>query len=414
MTSTLTTRGPTKATPRYVIDTWKDFLRTDLHLINNAADNGEATAEDVFNSLSPTIITAAETIDGRLDEIDKETARDLIQIIGFSLCTMERHAQKQGSSPGSCLSRLPGVAGLLEHLSKVGKHPAYLQHYGYWIWNRGPTPITFTGNIQEVLFLKAVNNTADLHTKSNDAIRPICTEDIDIESDTAIDALRFAADNTKSVHDDQYCALMKKNGDDRRALEPVFFMMKLRDNLVPCRIGKTVWSGPNAANHIAQMQQDFLSGTFSAVYFQAVVTKRMQYLTDEDREALVGDMMLSKTSVLHRFLARMKLTEPDVMANEPAIVASNIASQSDEFRNAMAAFIKFFEAISTLTAKHWAQIKIYLERASKSLTPEQVATLAVKPTHGTGGMSHADTERVMRMRVDHPTINKLKAAFLML
>src|SRR4051812_38256984 len=108
----------TACTLQPTIEAWKSTLKSDLHKINNAADRGEFTADEVFTSLSTLIIETMEAVECRRDAVDRQIARDILQVDGFLLCTTERHFQKQGNPPGMTTVRLPGLADHLTRLSK--------------------------------------------------------------------------------------------------------------------------------------------------------------------------------------------------------------------------------------------------------------------------------------------------------
>lgn len=299
---------------------------------------------------------------------------------------------------------LPGIDTLLVALSQVAQHLPRDSHYTYWLWNDGREPLTFTGDPQEVFFNRAVNNTDRLHTASCDAIRPICEGSMNVTSSNALAAIEHATRNTMELVKHYRSFMSKDETLGRRSMEPWFFMTRMRTYLPTYPIQGTIWEGVNAANVASQMQLDYLIGNINQGYAKTV-QMRSRFLTEEDRNALDGDMKLpSVFDVLGR---TMRLTRADVESLDEEALSKHVNQQSSELHKVLAGYKGLFNAAAQLTAIHWALIQNYLVKPAASLTEEEKSKMAVPPDHGTGGKTHAQTEAIMKMRREDPAITKL-------
>jgi hypothetical protein len=373
-----------------------------LSKLNNEIDAGSAKPDALVAAFLPLLREVQEKIGSLIRTRDE--ALMLIQLLGFWISSIERHSQRY-APPGSGIAQLPGAEDILAELGQIAKHLPRDSHVTYWIKNDTDTPLTFTGDRQEVNFNRAVNGINRSRIESNNALRDICRGDILLTSATALAALESATKNEWDILK-LYQALWKH---DTGGITPVFFMKQMRTYLTSYPIKGTLWSGANAANLPSQMQFDYLYGTVNVEYVHTVES-RWRYLTPEDQEALKTDMSLP--SVTERVLEHLGLTAQDVEKMSMYALAAHIAFAPIAAQTALIPYSKLFKAIHQATAYHFGLIKSHLIDAAKKLTPEEKAQLSVSPERGTGGKSHEETKAIMLMRSKHPVASKIATAVL--
>ena len=407
MSAPTTTTGLFTGTDTFTATTTLQmWVYQQLPTLNTAIESDTATLEDLLAVLQPLLRDFSAAVEPALPWTSRDQARALLQVLGFCVSAVEKHSQEQHHPPGTGLARLPGIAELLVRLGATAQHPPRDSHYTYWLQNAGPAPFTFTGDPQEVVFNQAVNHTHTLHTLSANALRPLCGGDIDVTRSTAHDALYYAAGNMLTIRQRFLYFMAYLDDVNRRAMEPLFFMTRMRTYLPTYPIGGVVWHGVNAANLAAQIQVDFLIGTVDEDYHYTVAD-RFRYLTMEDHRAVQDDMALP--SLADRILDQLGLTRDTLAALPPTGLAARIAQMPEELRDGIAAYKVLVKAAAQLTATHWMLIQNYLVKASKDLTSAQRDRLPVKPDEGTGKASHEQTRRIMEMRRAHPLVSKLIA-----
>lgn len=383
---------------------FETVVRNEIPRLNTAIESGDANVQMFTALFNPWLFQIKDSMP---ENMTVKEARKVIQLLGFIVGSLERHEQSKGLPPGYALKNLNGIDDFLIRLSLQALHPPRDTHYTYWLWNDGENPITFTGDPQETFFNRAVNHTHVLHTASCDLLRPICAGQVEICSPEALLAMEIAKENTMQLYEHFRSFMAKDNILNRRAVEPHFFMTRMRTYLPTYPIKDQVWTGVNAANLNAQMQLDYLIGTIVKGYNTTVIG-RFPYLTSEDRNKLQHDMSLS--SLFDILLREMLLTPADVESLSEDFLAANIAGQSSDLRTALIAYVELVEASGRLSAVHWALIQNYLVKAAAALTAEEKVKLSVSPDQGTGGKSHQDTEAIMHMRRRHPLIGKIASA----
>jgi hypothetical protein len=337
----------------------------------------------------------------------KDLARKAIQLIGFAVSSLERHFRSEGAASGSTFQLFNGLEPLLVHLSKIAEHPPRDTHYTYWLWNKGEQPLTFTGDSQEIFFNHAVNHTDELHTASCESLRPICEGNVQVDATEGLEAIQQAAENNLILHEHFRSFMAKDEVHNHRAVEPAFFMKRMRTYLPTYQIGGAEWTGVNAANLAAQMQLDYLVGVVVKDYKQTVES-RLAYLTDEDRIALIYD--LSLRSVGQLLLDKLQISVENLAQQDTFALTAHLFTLSRKLQRALIAYKDLVNACGRLSAIHWALIQNYLIKEAARLSPEEKLKLAVSPDQGTGGKTHAQTEAIMRMRRQHPVLGLLTTA----
>lgn len=388
-------------------DPVRAWLHQNLAALNRSVEDGHLSPEEFVAAARPWLNKLANYVRGSR-QLSLWEARKLIQPAGFIVSSVERHFQAAGFAPGAGLSRLPDIEHILCELARFAHHPPRDSHYTYWLWNTEENRLTFTGDPQEVFFNRAVCITHWLHTSSCDALRPICQGYIPVASDDAATALHQAAQNTLELHR-RFQSFMQKDAEEpnRRSMEPLFFMTRMRTYLPTYPIGQgEPWSGVNAANLAAQMQMDYLLGTTNAQY-RDIVHGRRRYMIPEDWRALEQDMALP--SVADVLLQELRLTPQEVIGCQSQALAVHIAQQSPGVQASLMAYARLFHAAGKLTAMHWSLMQNYLIKPGAELSAEKKAGLTAPPEEGSGGMTHKITEGIMKMRREHPMVKKLVA-----
>lgn len=318
----------------------------------------------------------------------KKQALQILQYFGFCISSIERHLQAEGKLPGSSFKYFQGLEDILLDLGKISNHVPRDSHYTYWLSNQiDGEIITFTGSDQEKYFNKSVNLTHELFNRSCELIRKLVDKDIPLWSLEAIENLEKIESNYKKVWD-QYKGFTLLNKDSNLLnMEPHFFMKRMRTYLTTYPIGGVTYSGPNAANVAAQPRIDYLVGIVNDSYYN-IVEQRMLYMHEDEKNNMVIDMQkISLTDLLYFHLH-------DEVDNEIKF-------------KILIAYKKILKATSLLTNLHMGLIHRYLTKAAENLTPEEIAKLPVKPTHGTGGKTHDETAEINLMRTSNPRANEI-------
>jgi hypothetical protein len=342
-----------------------------------------------------------------LSNLDSGRARKLIQSLGFVTGSIERHFQTQQCHPGVGLGFVPSVEDLLVSLSRAAFHPPRDTQHTYWVWNDETEPLTFTGDAQEAYFNRQVNAVNRLNLHAAEALRPICAMELLVTAPEALDCLRLAIDDTREICGRYRSFWAYDPVHDRRNVEPDFFMERMRTYLVSFPIDGVVWAGPNAANLRSQMWMDYSIGTVNASY-PSVVDERLRYLPREEAEALKADVR--RPSLMRVFLGQLQMTEDDLAAIPDVQLVQRVADRPRELHEALDVYGELVRVAGQAAGIHWWLIMEYLIKQATRSSHEKLATLAVKPTQGTGGATLDRTERIRDMRRKHDLINKLLRA----
>lgn len=381
------------------LDRLEGFVRDDLPTINT---NLETTPEPdllvraAVPLLAPIVAEAAHFAN------DRARALKTIQLLGFVGSSLERHMQRNGAVPGSGVIAL-GLPGVLSDLARAAHHPARDSALTYWLLNRGPKPLTFTTDNGELLFNKIVNLTHDKHASSNAALRQICGGELRIEDARTVEVIKSAVQNTNELVA-AYRSFMTRQENGDWAMTPMFFMRRMRTYLPTYPVVDDVWSGVNAAHVWKQICVDYNIGTVDDDYWTYVLSM-FDYFPPEGWDDITLDAR--SPSIFGRILAAMHVSRADFTQLTDAQLARLLGRQPAAVRAAGRAYTELVETASKLTSIHRALIQNYLIRPAQSLTAEELATLGVAPSEGTGGRSHDDTLKLWKMRTEHPLISRL-------
>jgi hypothetical protein len=393
------------------VDAWLDKsemqLQRELGPLNTSIEEGIQEPQALINFAVQIINKAVIALGGDiLENLDPERARRVLKVLGFLTSSAEKHYQDRGHESGAGINRLPGAAQLMLDLAVVAHHPPRDSHTTYWFMNNAleKEPITFTGNPQEAKFNKAVNLTEEKHSESVALLRPICTGEVAIDTRGAANRLMTVARNTQAVLDEFRSIMEVLPEEHRRAIEPIFFMMRMRTYLLAYPVGSKMWLGVNAANIPSQMALDYLLGIVTDEYAETV-EGRLPFMPDEEQVVVANAMSIP--SILDRLLEAMQLTPEQVVTLSHDELRTIAQDQPANLRYTLFAFELVLRVIAGMTAYHWSLIQNYLVKVAKDLPPEVLAKMPVPPTRGTGRKSHEDTWKIVEMRREHPVAGKL-------
>lgn len=380
------------------------WVQHKLPKLNNAIENGQNEPNALVAEFQPLWNEIGPHLQQVVNQMECHEARMWIQLIGFVVSSLEKHLQSRQNVAGTGLRKIRGVERMLLQLGVVAKHPPRDSHYTYWIWNNRDQPLLFTGDPQEAVFNKIVNQTDALHSESCRALRPICRGVIDISSPLAIAGIQQSTVNMQKLHK-VFRSFMERNTlTDQRNMEPVFFMTRMRTYLPTYPVEGISWGGVNAANLASQMQVDYLVGAVNPEYAH-VVNGRLRYMTAEDQENLKADMLIP--SIMIRLLDRLDVTSDFIINRESADLTRWLSFQPISTQNVVVAYCNLIKAAGQLSAIHWSLIQNYLVKPVHNLTVGQRGNFAVDPSVGTGGKTHEETQGIMKMRREHPVAAKL-------
>ena len=389
-------------------DRYRTWTRKHLPGFNTAIELGNAPVEALIAAALPYVEELVQTISERF--VDKLTARSMIQVLGFTLSSVERHLQSAKNVPGTGFNYFANLESGLIELGRIAEHPPRDSHYTYWTWNRGDQPMTFTGDPQEIVFSNAVNEIDRLLSETCELLRPLCQQQIALNEPLASTHLQECLENVIQVGI-EFQRFMDRTADNRRMMEPMFFMTRMRTYLTKYPIGGTTWEGVNAANVISIPQTDYLLGLADEAYPE-VVGDRFRFLTTEDRILLQQDM--NRIPLLDVILKAANLSRIQIgmlSADEIALLLHTLPSALSQPLNLYLAVCRTYAKAFN---KHFSLIGNYLVKPAALLTSEQKAGLPVSPDEGTGKHSHEDTNKLRKMRADHITIKTLMNAHQLL
>lgn len=340
------------------------------------------------------------------EPLPRPLARKLVQLADFPIGSIERHAQRAGAEPGAAKLALAGVDVALIRLAGAGGLPAPRGGVAtYWIENDEREPLLFTGTRGEALFGSAVRRIDRLQRHGAELLRPICTGELDVASAAAVEAMHEAARNASAVRE-TLLELWRRDETGERNLSVDVFTCQLRTYLAAYPVGGRLFHGPNAANIPGQIEHDFSIGTVDERYRSEIVPERLLQLDAEDCVRVCA--VLAHRSTLERILDALGLTAQQATAATPAALAARLAASPG--LEAVRAFVALARNAGSTWGTHQSQINTYLKRAAREVPAERLRSLPVPPTAGTGGHVHDSTERLMRMRHDHPVVHALALA----
>lgn len=379
-----------------------DFVTTKLPQLNLDTEREPGNLAN-FMTVASAVVGSAISALQTAPPLNRDLARNWIQLLGFVISSAERHFQANGNPPGHGVSQFPGLDGVLVKLGIEAAHPPRDTHYTYWFWNP-EARYMFTGP-NELWFNTVVRSTDMLQQESATALRAICSGELDLDKAAARDAIVLATENTRKIYQ-KYQMFWAVNESGAHNMEPAYFMKRFRTYLATYPIGGESWGGVNAANVTSQMQMDYLVGTVSDSYAQ-VVQSRLRYLTSEDAVALKSDMALPSLVRIIWDRLLQSVTPITIGVDE---VSELIRKERPWMIGVIAAFRDLHGAVAQLTAYHWALIQNYLVKPGKQLTDQERLDLPVRPDQGTGNNSHEATARIRDMRRQHDVSALLVAA----
>lgn len=381
-----------------------DFIRTELSRLNCAIETGRTSPNVLVNRLRPLLAGVRKEVMRSLANVDRNTARRVLQIVGFAVSSIERHAQARGEKAGTGKETLGRLDDLLVCLEEIGKHPPRDSDTTYWYLNSNAL-LSFTGDSQEAHFNRIVNLQRQVQGNACRWLRPICDGIIEPHSNSSLELMTRAAKQLQELIDGYRSFTEPVNGGYR--FSPDFFMNRMRTYLVAYPVDGRLWSGPNAANLAANMSLDYLIGV-TAPWYSEIVRNRWDYLVTEEQHDLANDM--GRSSITTCVLKSIGLTSDSLISATPRDLARRMAVQPPFKKQMLMTFATLLEPVTHATGIHFRLIHEYLIRNAQKLSDKELSALPVKPTHGTGAMTHERTREIMEMRRKHPVVSKLLAA----
>ncbi|MCB8978693.1 MAG: DUF1864 family protein [Ardenticatenaceae bacterium] len=382
------------------IDRSKQWVLDNLPLMNGDVQAGILSLQEMACLIQP-LVTEAQYLLANYELEDLWMARMLIQPLGFLISSLEKHYQERQHTAGTALRHLKGAEDLLFQLGKVANHPPRDSHYTNYLWNVVAPPLTYTGDPQEVFFVRSVTRTNELHEDSYNALLSICKGELSTESDDVCDAIKHATKNILAVRD-IYRSFFHKDEKGVRNMDFDFFV-QLRTFKPPFPIKGINWTGANAGNLAVQMCLDYLIGTVMAEHSDFIDT-RLRLLVGEDQAAIQAAKQ--QPSLLDRLLKRLRLTHDEVQHWDDEKMIHYFHQQDFGLQHAITAYGELVKAAGEMSAIHWSLIQNYIVRPGKRLATEG-SRLAVSPEIGLTNTPHEKIKQIMEMRRNHPKINRL-------
>lgn len=383
----------TKETLDSLIRGATDFVRHELPQLNRAAEeSGDATL--VISAAEPLLARVKTYVANPDVALTRRAALRLLQLVSFVVSSAERHLQTAREPAGAAVIRL-SMTETLVRLGRIARHNPRDSHISLWLDNRRD-PLTFRGGTGEVLFNENVNITQDFYEVSASTLYPIGNGDVPLSSEAAHDAILFAKVNVERVH------FAYRRFMESALLTPDDFF-RFRQYLTKYPVEGRMWSGPNAANIIGQVQLDYTIGTVEDFY-KEVIAARWDLWSDEERMAVSTDM--ARPSLFTQLLSGLRIAdEAQNLTINDLVMAMQ---ERPEYLPAAEGIAKLVAEAAHLSAYHFALIANYLMKPK--FPPEMVENAIVPPTLGTGAHNHDETRRIMEMRTKHPLGAKIVAA----
>lgn len=381
----------------------RGWVERALPALNNATEAGSLGPGDVLVAVKYNTKNLIAAFGNSAGGLSRTTARTILQPLFFCMSSIERHYQANGAAQGYGLQQLRPLTNLVQKLATVADHIPRDSVYSYWLWNRTPPVLTFTGDDQERFFSAAVVRTDDLNLATCALLRPICTGDLPVFTPEAIRAMEHATTNMLGIKGLYNSFMVVDPLLGRRPIEPEFFALRMRSYLTTYPVGGQLWSGVNAGNLCSQIQADYLIGTVTDWYAKEVVPRRWPYLIPNDRRALEQDM--AQPSIFDRIVQGLgssytRLTSHHSLLAQRLTVVRGAQSALD-------AYGRLVQANASQSATHYGLIINFLQKIESKLAQNGEKHLLVSTKAGTGGMPHDMTRQIMEMRRNHPTISPL-------
>lgn len=377
----------------------RTWTATELPALNMTLLHDPERVGDMATQLRAVMHEIEELPPARLAQLSPPLAREVLKVLGFGACSIERHAQARGDEPGAGLALVPGLEDALAAVSTSAALPPTLGYSGYWTSNT-EHPLTFTGDPQEAYFRDQVVAIDDLHSEAAALLRPIAAGELALGDPATAERLSAAAETQVAVHD-RYASFRTVGRAAREHFTVPFFRDVMRTFLVAFPVHGKTFHGPNAANIASQAAVDYIVGIVEPFYAEHV-RERMTYMSEEERARVVADM--TAPSILERLLDALDLLPPATLSVSLRELTRRISTKP-ELVPALTGFARFRKAAGAAAGAHFGLIVHYLVK-SHGADP----SAPVGAAHGTGGRTHEETDRVRRMRQREPVSGALVAA----
>lgn len=393
--------------PDDLIQQGRTKVLTELPTMNAKIDQAGGAPRPIIESWTPWFESLTSIVIDPRRTITPEQAFALVQIADFPIGSIERHAQRAGEDPGNAKNTVPDIDIALVMLARAAGLPAPRGGVAtYWLKNDAHEPLLFTGMTGEAAFTRAVININRLQAYGYALLHPICVGALLVTSPDGLARMHDAASNAVAVRE-ALLELWRKNDDGDRLLSVEVFTCLLRTYLTPYPVGGVMYGGPNAANIPGQMQHDLAVGVLAPFYRERIIAERLVYLDAKDCADVVA--ALSHPSVLDRVLETLMLTKTEVTTYSKEMLAARLETRAEAIP-AIRAFIELARWCGRTWGTHLSQINTYLKRADREVPEARLRDLPVAPSEGTGGHTHDQTERLMRMRHDDAIVRALDQA----
>lgn len=375
------------------------FVASDLPALNTACRDGKLAFHRWIRQVRQVVIDIADTVH-RLDPVERLT---LLQALGLIVASGERHAQALRHEPGWIVHLLPGVEPALVSAA-AGERVPVLTAELYWERNAGWPPLSFTGEGHELFFISAVRTQAELRAAANRQIRALLSRDWTPTTAEGARMLRAAAAAMKESHG-QY--LDFRRGPQGEPLMTPAQFNEMRVWLAGTRIAGRSYAGANAAYIADMVVTDYLLGTADDDY-DTYVRGFAQYQSPHGRECVAKDRERRPLVLVLAESLGMNAADLD-RATVPELT-ERVRLAPAALGWSLTAFKSLVDEFIGASGAHVGLVHVYLEKYGETMSQEEVDRMPVKPTHGTGGNSHAHTRQVHDMRRRAPRIRKLLAA----
>jgi hypothetical protein len=380
-----------------------------LPKINRQMSTGVISLDDWVVSVMPFVDQINHYIfkdaTSKILQLGMVQARSFLQLLGFIISSAEHHFQSSNFKPGTGLKRLASVEQLCLALSTISFHPPRDTIYSYCIWNTSDEPLTFTGDDQEVLFIRVTNEIDRLYTIADDKLRKICMGLVRIDSPVAGEILQSSAEDVWQARKTLWSILEYRDElHSARGIEPMFFMKELRTYWPTFPLGGEIWGGASSANLASQIRLDHLIGTVDQKYTEHILSRKM-YFPVESWDALRNDLLLPSITELLIEHIGLSMTNFESLSDDH--VTDIISRQPVGLQSIFMSFRNLVNASGNVTSIHWALVQNYVVKPSQELSIGEVEHLSVRPDIGSSGLSINDIASIRDLRRKHPIANKL-------
>jgi hypothetical protein len=375
------------------------YVAHDLPHANVSCRDGILSLTEWIRSVLPVLADADCVASVR----NPEQRLTMLQVLGFILASGERHAQACGHQPGWIVQQLPR----LEHgvmMASCGRRAPVLTAELYWERNNGNPPLSFTGESHELFFISAVRTQVALRTVVNRQLRALADGGWHPADAEGARMLRAASAAMKEAHG-QY--LDFRRGPQGCPLMTPAQFNEMRLWLASTVVGGMTLAGANAAYIGEMVATDFLLGSADSVYDDYVRGFEL-YQPVAERRLIEADR--ARTPLVLILADALGLSSHEFDLSTVRELSERISHAAPALSWSLWAFKDLIDEFVGSSGAHVGLVHVYLEQYANELSPEQLARMPVKPTHGTGGHSHDHTKRLHDMRRKSSRIRKLLTA----